>query len=216
MKPILFSTGMVRAILDGRKTQTRRVVHKDIDPGNYDSPDYVLYRAPYGQSGARLWVREAFWCDNQEYIQTYKNEPWRGTPDPQWAEIHYRASERDPDIFPKWRPSIHMPRWAARIFLEITAVRVERLQDISRQDAKAEGIIEEEFYPDEGYPLSLGYTCEFEKVRLDEPRGLWNTPQKAFKELWDSIAKPGERWEDNPWVWVYEFRRLTTKEDEGE
>lgn len=188
-KPILFSGEMVRAILDGRKTQTRRVVkgnpnHLHFSPFACKADDYHdehgnQYSCPYGARGTRLWVRETFALG-----PGYNGEPPGSAPD--WSCVWYRADgkqrhkRRNPGARAgKWRPSIHMPRWASRITLEVKDVRVERVQDISYDYAVSEG------------------------VRYD------TTPLDAFIWLWDSInAKRGHGWDTNPWVWVVEFKRV--------
>jgi hypothetical protein len=183
MKPILFSTSMVQAILDGRKTQTRRVVNPQPDrffevcdtPGNYHLYDveWGLGRIyPKYQVGDILWVRETWSKDeNGEYVY----------------RANYGTTEDDsfpPSMF-KWRPSIHMPREAARIFLRVTNVRVERVQDITAHDAIREGMESE---------------IPFDTV--DE-----------FKELWNNLnAKRGYGWDTNPWVWVVKFERISKEE----
>lgn len=183
-RPILFQGEMVRAILDGRKTQTRRVlkvqpyadgcaaVNQDYHAMISAGPDYGC-RNPYGAPGDRLWVKETFAklkCNQEEPCLDCQNcrdgRVFR-------ADDHHRAM--------KWKPSIFMPRWASRITLEITGVRVERLQDITETDARAEGV--EPYAPDDGRYV-LGY-----------------------RELWEAINGPGS-WAKNPWVWVIEFRRL--------
>jgi hypothetical protein len=185
-RPILFSAPMVRAILDGTKTQTRRVVkpapmmvtdHKTaVWEGPADSLLKLLDGAgrhcPYGQPGDRLWVREAF-----AFCLADKFGP---TPD----SVIYRADEGNADWPHGWKPSIHMPRCASRITLEVTAVRVERLNDISEKDAWAEGC---EGFDDDVTGGKSGYL--------------------EFAELWESINGPGS-WDANPWVWVVEFRKL--------
>ena len=211
-KPILFSGEMVRAILDGRKTMTRRVIkpqpeHDDVilrypNPyGNAEAalpPDYPDADAgamagrdewicPYGAPGTRLWVRESFALHggvNEEGSQTieYRADAVKddsGERDGWW--FGYRFI---PGSMP-WRPLIHMPRWASRITLEVTAVKVERVQDISEDDARAEGVRGNAIGP---------WGCE----------GLI----EDFSELWDSInAKRGYPWASNPWVWVVSFER---------
>ena len=186
-RPIPFIGPMVRAILDGRQTQTRRVVKlplKDPLTGGEVAgceANSLLRQGnrlcPYGQPGDRLWVRETFKLnatldgirttyradDSEAYL--YPPESWDGIPD----DNH-------------WRQPIIMPRWASRIILEITAVRVERLNDISDTDAIREGI------PD--YPDFTG-----------------DSPVDDYSALWDSINGPGS-WSANPWVWVIEFRVL--------
>ena len=183
MKPIIFSTPMVRAILDGRKTQTRRVIKINGCP--ITSPKESLELTKEGliyhsfcsmsgyykllcQPGDILWVRETWSKDeNGEYVY----------------RANYGTTEDDsfpPSMF-KWRPSIHMPREAARIFLRATNVRVERVQDITAHDAIREGMESE---------------IPFDTV--DE-----------FKELWNNLnAKRGYGWDTNPWVWVYEFEKI--------
>ena len=191
MKPIIFNTPMVQAILDGRKTQTRRVIKAPV-LRNVREPDEVLFDGkickfnwhgddviggfeikPKYQPGDILWVRET-WAEVSsgiiEYKATYK-EPYTGS-----AEIDHIGNKI------KWRPSIHMPREAARIFLKVTNVRVERLQEITAHDAIREGMESE---------------IPFDTV--DE-----------FKELWNNLnAKRGYGWESNPWVWVVAFEKIS-------
>lgn len=230
---ILFSAPMVRAILEGRKTQTRRVVTtreplqfiggrgEEDDPSNwgwfFDAPDHhgymVLGRGhddrhdhgrisipcPHGDVGDRLWVRETFalltsHCWDEPGVITKGG----GT-------VAYRASTDESLLVDRWRPSIFMPRWASRLTLEVTEVRLQRLQDISEDDARAEGV--------------------------DEIVAKAPTARDAFRLLWDSInGKPrpvldddGERvldddgrpimdasrsWASNPWVWAVSFRKI--------
>lgn len=179
-RPILFSASMVRAILEGRKTQTRRVVKRIplewLESGLH--PDFVAFPenglSPYGQPGDRLWVRES-WAYHPDFPESTHRAIYRADP----------GVEND---VPRWRPSIHMPRWASRINLEVTGVRVERLQEISESDAKAEGCsVPEIIYP-------------------DEPKEHYSYAA-AYKHLWESINGPGS-WDANPWVWVVEFRRI--------
>lgn len=193
---------MVRAILDGRKTQTRRVLkpqprHRAIrsseDDQWYDADCVnagVLLRCPYGQPGERLWAREtwahvpvtAYRCS--EGVQQTANPN-----DPDMAAVY--AAGWDHSRPGRWRPSIYMPRWASRLTLEITAVRAERLQDISEVDAAAEGVEVEDY--GEEMPDGTGshdYTC---------------IPN--YRRLWESINGLGS-WAKNPWVWVMEFRRI--------
>jgi hypothetical protein len=180
-RPILFSGPMVRAILEGRKTQTRRVIKKNplIEAGFTDAfikhPDnFIAESCPYGQPGDRLWVKEAWW-HHRECRPPFEHE--------HGACIRYQPFEG----YDKKSP-LFMPRWASRLTLEITGVRVERVQDISKADVVAEGISERE-----GYPLS------------DCAAG-WHEPYAA---LWDSLnAKRGFGWDANPWVRVIEFRLI--------
>ena len=164
-RPILFSAPMVRAILAGQKTQTRRIaIHKrSIEP--------MTEECPYGKPGDRLWVRETHMdlggC--LLYRADHGSEVERASCAPRQ----------------RWAPSIHMPRWASRITLEVTGVRVERLQGISDSDARAEGV-------DQDAALSMACT-----------RGA---ARAAYSALWEQIHGPGS-WDANPWVWVVEFRR---------
>lgn len=223
-RPILFSAAMVRALLDGRKTQTRRIVsadvaealdflggHADDEPatgedvrihwGQADDDDGKIGKAQwlascaecpeegvieigagYGQPGDRLWVRESHMSlDNRDggRIITYK----AGGPD-----FVFRAGAGDDDWrgHSKWTPSIHMRREYSRILLEITNVRVERVQEISETDAIAEGTT----------PSLVGDALDHLKYRA------------GFQTLWESInAARGFGWDVNPWVWVVEFKR---------
>lgn len=173
-RPILFSAPMVRALLTGTKTQTRRIAipKRSIEP--------MTDECPYGQPGDRLWVREA-WRVEGKHTDSYSPsciEINRA----HFGRIDYEASITwNKSMYGKLRPSIHMPRWASRITLEVTGVRVERLQDISEADARAEGI-----------------------SRADCPDWHATTDYRA---LWESINGPGS-WDANPWVWVVEFRRV--------
>lgn len=186
-RPIIFSAPMVRAILDGRKTQTRRVAkltsggHVKEPRGNrrwHPADPAATAACPYGQVGDRLWVREAWW-------QLLHETP-----------VRYRADNNLLYDEVTWRPSIFMPRCASRITLAITDVRVERLQAITRYEARAEGI------PDGGC-LSCG---ESEPCGCPNPRP---DARYAFVWLWDSInAKRGHGWDSNPWVWAITFERI--------
>jgi len=190
-RPILFSGPMVRAILDGRKTQTRRVVKNQEWynlKGEYGDRLRSVDRCPYGTAGERLWVRETWTPDHAPF---YPHFPVAYRAD---AGFDYERNERGETYSPeqkawfpyRWRPSIHMPRIASRITLEITGVRVERLQDISESDAIAEGVSND-------MPIAW-------QTGDDTPRGM-------FGELWESINGP-DSWAANPWVWVIEFRKL--------
>jgi hypothetical protein len=233
-RPIPFRDWEVRAILKGRKTQTRRVIKPQPAPFVQSTPDrhpttrtdpYIdaycgerktpenprgmsrdwhwwtadnrlgrlVARCPYGAPGDTLWVRETWGAvsPTDEPVPLALGQ----------CEIEYRADlppgctdgpgewpadERNSDA-PKWRPSIHMPRWASRITLRITDVRVERLQDVSRQDCVAEGCAGGHgSIP--GYPYSA-------------------TPREHFHHIWTSIHAPGA-WDANPWVWVISFERV--------
>lgn len=213
-RPIIFSAPMVRAILAGRKTQTRRVIKPQ--PYEVRPPDDgcgwrwefcrrglayawnteaerlasgMVGHCPYGHPGDRLWCRErwapfrgsgipcevdratyACFPDGTQVMRDGRIYPWTLTDQPNWPESM------------RWRPSIHMPRWASRITLEITGVRVERLQAIGPIDAEAEG-----------FPLGSDHA----------------DPVAAFRATWDQINGKTYPWLSNPWVWRIEFRRLT-------
>ncbi|AEV24592.1 hypothetical protein Dsui_0172 [Azospira oryzae PS] len=213
-RPILFSGPMVRAILEGRKTQTRRAVkpQPEINSAGNLSGEWlnrplaglllpklqdIAIHCPYGQSGDRLWVREA--CIGEElesgldgvrYPADNAFVPIENTERAaiNWLTLHtYRGHSGHP-VGPQV-PSIHMPRWASRILLEITGVRVERLQDITPADCVEEGYVSAPVEP---------YQSE-ELVALD-----W------YRHLWESINGLGS-WAANPWVWVVEFRTCKTQ-----
>ena len=210
-RPILFSAPMVRALLDGTKTQTRRVLKpqpaNDIAPADFPNPAAQGWKSsrrhshgattahfcPYGQPGDRLWVRETWQAvrgdDRARHICTSPR------PDVGWLE--YAATPREDEPAYKWRPSIHMPRWASRIDLEVTGVRVERLQRINEADALAEGI-ERLDSPHPGVPLYRDYAPGHDSTV---------SPVHSYRTLWEAINGPGS-WDANPWAWVVEFRRI--------
>lgn len=212
-RPILFSAPMVRAILSGAKTQTRRILKQ---PKRKDGAKLLpeLLRdigvgqaCPYGAVGDRLWVRET-WAPHADEGQTFINyhaaksgnggvtEPGLVRP-----EIFYRADGGDPFIN-NWRPSIHIPRWASRINLEVTDVRLERLQEISEEDAKAEGALWHE-----GLKSADGSAIGHSGWRHDPEHGVvWPTARDSFFSLWERINGT-ESLRANPWVWVVSFRR---------
>lgn len=207
-KPILFNSEMVRAILDGRKTQTRRVVKL---PQNADlswiasinqdgAGDWVAWgpkpvtdefsrkmypngggiKCPYGRPGDLLWVRETFCVVDDSRFNGLRWVDYKATPKYEESDpAGWDNAPDDPEAL-KWKPSIHMPRWASRITLRVTGVYVERLWQMSVSKMEAEGVMEVD--DDNKHPL---------------------TP---FITLWDSInARRGYPWESNPWVWVVEF-----------
>jgi hypothetical protein len=209
-RPILFSGPMVRALLAGTKTQTRRIIKDQSigerfshmtddglahlewlgDPccgsGVWDVPEYSAnVAAPYGKTGDRLWVRESHWWFKDECDHETGYYPPALTAD----DVEYRADGESTRH--GWRPSIHMPRWASRILLEITSVRIERLQDISQADAQAEGA-------PPGHPSIDQISREF---------GYPDFPRSWYAQLWEEINGPGA-WAQNPWVWVVEFKRV--------
>mgnify|MGYP003480117277 FL=1 len=189
-RPILFSAPMVRALLAGTKTQTRRTCnHPGLKDLSYivncgdgwwgDEEGDFQARCPYGQPGDRLWVREAFAIVPRTAYRCSEGVQQTLRPDDDHDAAIYREGwVRSKGGF-RWRPSIHMPRWASHITLEVTGVRVERLQDISEADAISEGT-----------PF---------------PCGGW---VGGYQKLWESIHGPGS-WDLNPWVWVVEFKRVT-------
>lgn len=203
MKPILFNTEMVRAILDGRKTVTRRVVmpkHLRVLDSHYhkehpEVPDKTLLEKlclpPY-QPGDILWVRET-WCKAHGHY-LYRAFPGIGM-EPERQD----AAMREMGL--KWHPSIHMPKEAARLFLRVTDVRVERLQDIDDDGAKAEGAN----YQD---GKNVGWEEKMRRTAIDR-----------FAEIWDNTIKLADLtlygWEANPWVWVIEFERISKDEALG-
>jgi len=211
-RPILFSGPMVRAILEGRKTQTRRIVKPPfemIGNGYLVRPDghggrFGPYPCPYGQPGDRLWVRESF-CPFP---------PDRHSSGPNRWVIIYAADATQAELsapddynpmlynYERWTPSIHMPRWASRINLEVVSVRVQRLQDISEEDAMAEGVDFDHGWEDEPGFGYLDYLSGHDNFSL-------LTAVESFRTLWDSInADRGHGWDKNEWVWAVEFKRL--------
>ncbi len=210
MKPILFSSEMVRAILEGRKTQTRRVVKPQPEKcgdgwiyNNVHFADdaqmqshlfhdiYGNYKCPYGGvysdgTGDTLWVRET-WASHKYMDDTKPSEFTVGA---QMLPVWYRADNVQNDERGRWRPSIFMPRWASRITLRVVDVRVERVQDISDED------------------------CINEGMWMYSPNNVGPAPEILsrgdFAELWDFInARRGHAWDTNPWVWVVEFEEVS-------
>lgn len=226
---MIFNSEMVRAILAGRKTQTRRVIanigndnclplqkRTKTKDGIYthvmDSPIYGL--CPFGKTGDRIWVRETWSdvnlegipavayradgdvCSLMEDKSLLDDDGAFNYDDARVTKYHFSAwySDLIDGVEGNWHPSIHMPRWASRILLEITDVRVERLNAISEEDARAEGIID-------GGCLNCGEP---------DPCGCANPEPDAtdaFAYLWQSIYGQ-ENWNANPWVWVIEFKRI--------
>lgn len=222
---MIFNGEMVRAIIEGRKTQTRRIIKnqregecwsvKSAQSPRYaghthdwwlptgTQPNSALPACPYGAVGDRIWVRESFsllgnedgfpvdWDDNivsdkKEAARIYKASCWQKPNNYGLWSIPDRKTEFEGS----WTPSIHMPRWASRILLEITDVRVERLSSISDEDAGKEG-----------YPANLEpYGGQFDKW-------LW------FRELWDGIY-PEQSFKHNPWVWVIAFKRVEVTDEQ--
>jgi len=229
-RPIIFKPEMVRAILEGRKTQTRRIATKDTScskikwvDGAETFPNGRPYtgwikecgavldipiKCPYGVPGDRLWVRETWgvgtrpdpsqgWRDGIEYkadeayIDEIESLPIYEVETPEGVELcDYQKSG-------KWTPSIHMFRWASRINLEVTNVRVERVQDISDRDCEAEGI-----HASKPYGGYAGTSYNFP--------GFNGRLQAAvlYMDIWESINGKKHPWDNNPWVWVVEFKEV--------
>ncbi|MCD2482085.1 hypothetical protein LRN34_15045 [Enterobacter kobei] len=244
---MIFNGEMVRAILDGRKTQTRRVMkvqpsdgfhptHNGYDldlnanwytPSVVDKNGYLQpakkdvfgvadenegFTCPFGAVGDHIWVRETFQGPlvSEELFEEYSAYPEKfenpeyceyaadGGPRPEYCDL-------DDNLRHGWRPSIHMPRWASRLTLEITSVRVERLNGISETDAEAEGIDMEALFDAQDC-----YDCIADHNMTGRP-----TATGAFKYLWESIYGE-ENWQANPWVWVIEFKVVPNVQDNPE
>lgn len=196
-RPILFNTPMVRAILDGRKTRTRRIVRpqptldergllwwnwsKNAGSANIARPGHPseewLAHCPHGQPGDRLWVRET-WGYNPDFPGVPSHACYRADPEHRYDRI-------------KWKPSIHMPRSVCRTMLEVTGVRVERLNDCSKADAIAEGA------PPSHPSID----------RVSRQFGYQDFTRSWYAQLWEEINGAGS-WAANPWVWVVEFRMI--------
>lgn len=213
-RPILFNSAMVQALLDGRKTQTRRIAKLNLSGRaehagknwHVDDPN-VEKACPYGQSGDRLWVRET-WATTGEFADMKISE--LGVQDTIFRDtnIAYRADgDGYNEVSQAWRPSIHMPRWASRITLEITGVRIERLSRICAEDAKAEGL--KALSKDDGQTIKYGIPDRDGWPGEDNygwPWHRWRTdPRISYATLWESIHGIGS-WDANPLVWVIEFR----------
>ena len=230
-RPILFSGSMVRALLERRKTQTRRIfklkggtdwiksIHQD-GGGNWiawstnesNLPEFTKraypngegMRCPYGTVGDRLWVREGFGFTAKIPVSSHAQAMRDRFAPPNW--MAFRAD--DPLGNWCWHPSIHMPRWASRITLEITDIRVQRLQEISEEDAVAEGMLPEEV-TQQGYDdFQISDAAPIEK-RLAKilGRGFF-TGKLQFGYWWDSINAKQAAWGTNPWCWCITFKRL--------
>ena len=265
-RPILLNTDMVRAVLENRKTQTRRVVnsrtysdfHSEFsytgclyngatpDTGLTDEHQFDArrcfeqIRCPYGKPGDLLWVRETWrlgaWSEDQVVAIDYRagncaRKEWLKVEDPEEFErLWIQSTDECASIFGqqdnytwpvgesplRWRPSIHMPRWASRLVLEITDVHVERVQDISNEDAFAEGV---QIPVTEEGGLCIDLTSKHRPTQYMENQvykgnevpftNEYMTMRPHFAALWDSVAtKPSFRWEHNPWVWVVKFKLL--------
>lgn len=248
-RPILFRGPMVQAILRWSKTQTRRIIkpqppaerpcaeRDQFGPGWRWWPERVAHGrddrhwpegelswlfCPYGQPGDRLWVRET-WALKPDAAPVYDRSDL-------WRLCAYRIDGETWSPRPeRWRSPIHMPRWASRITLEITGVRVERLQDISEEDAVAEGFERTSFGPSVKIVLADGRSYDTSRENRSIPKvgDDWDGSQvilvhdvpeqdimsarSNFRSLWDVINGP-DSWDANPFVWVVEFRKLTEGE----
>ncbi|HHS7705896.1 morphogenetic protein [Klebsiella pneumoniae] len=210
---MIFNGEMVRAILDGRKTQTRRPVKFPVHDknlgcelagnelaGELSAGNYL--NSAFGKPGDRIWVRETFQGPlfGYDLMDSYCKDP---TPFEKPEFCVYKADgvpapefyDADDELHCCWRPSIHMPRWASRILLEITNVRVERLNAISEEDATAEGV-----------PPAGSLLPDYPGTFLT-PKGDFATAKVAFQRLWESIYGE-ESWKANSWVWVISFKRV--------
>lgn len=236
---MLFNGAMVRAILDGRKTQTRRVIKSipwrpDANPefshaaAFSNSGEFRIagseemttgFRCPHGEIGDRLWVRET-WADANSWdgpcvlyradgdrrhlvddCSPVDYDRYPGASFAQWAADVESGTEG------RWRPSIHMPRWACRLVLEITNVRAERLKMIGHNDSINEGVRRIEVAP--GYDPKYSVQAITWTDIVEGHADAYNDPRHAFKDIWTST---GGDWDANPWVWVIEFKRVTGTE----
>lgn len=213
-RPILFSGPMVKALLSGAKTQTRRIVRDMAEvpaigsapaapywpgvlskkiPGKISAvpPAEFVARCPYGVPGDRLWVRETWGLHIHGDFTCWNRDSIKGrTADDLLCSWQVAYAADATSVYDYWRPSILMPRWASRLTLEVVSVRVERLQDISEADAQAEGVTLSTAHSPDGSPAH------------------YETHRERFARLWDSINGDRALWASNPWVWVVEFKRL--------
>lgn len=197
-RPIIFSAPMVRALLAGTKTQTRRLVKPDMAAAFDRAGEKLLRRFPNQNGGPyapgdRLWVREAFARVGDEEDDVHACPDLRV-----WS--YYKADNVVPEQY-RWRPSIHLPRWASRLTLTVTDVRAQRLQDISEEDAIAEGI---ERIND---PRGICWRS-YETLSNGKPHPHSIVPNRSavisYRELWNSLHGP-DAWDANPWVWAISF-----------
>lgn len=220
-RPIIFNSAEVRAILDGRKTMMRRVIkpqpfeipyldrHENIESACFwrygeEREDWPTPKdCPFGQPGDRLWVRETWrasnpvagWVDCQYKAGMNRLVYLKGKEYKQAERFGMHRSIQD-----KWTSPVLMPRWASRIMLEIINVHVERLQDISEEDALGEGIRRIPHGMDGDY-------FHFSRTEADPQN--WCFPDDAFRELWDKLyTKRSYGWDTNPWVWVIGFKQV--------
>jgi hypothetical protein len=197
-RPMIFGGPMVKAILAGNKTQTRRVIR---NPEKYSHIRDCGFCCPHGQPGEILWARETwqdycpmwhgYWCGHgtREGIEREHQPVYRADPESEW--LRGPEGKQAPPL--KWRSPLHMPRWAARIILEITEVRVERVQEIGYRDCVAEGIPPVPVYDDGA-----------------EPETILRAIRDEFRECWNAIngRSKDRSWASNPWVWAISFRKV--------
>ena len=243
--PILFSAPMVRAILEGRKTVTRRILKPQPFADGYYQGDICLdiaspyaqfsveavgggafmteeHECPYGEPRDKLWLREAWRVPDsldaysgfdiaERCIEAGYRRPWspiRYEADgalnsaKDWHEFGSTPGESTPG---RYRHARFMPRWASRITLEVTGVRVERLQAISEDEAIAEGLHRIEI--GSGYPDTYSATAATWAQVMEQEVDAYDDPRQAYRDLWEQINGAGS-WDANPWVWVVEFRRI--------
>jgi len=201
--PILFSTEMVRALLAGRKTMTRRIVKMYATSDNHPLRQNAAWlqenkTCPYGEPGDVLWVRESFCYVMLDHAHdllegaTERNQfVYKGSHNSDWMDY---AKEK---YGYKWKPSIHMPKGGCRLFLKVKSVRVEKLQDITERDAEAEGV-------------EKVFSSLFQEWRFKDYANVkddWRSAVSSFQSLWASI-NGFNSWDKNPWVWVIEFERV--------
>lgn len=211
-RPIIFNADMVRAVLDGRKTQTRRIITpqpKLTERSGFEWKGYLFgagsddretnrnfahVKCPFGAVGDRLWVRETFRVHSR--ATDVATLVYKASEQQSWTQQTHRVPIEKcnkPAVVDTWTPSIHMPRWASRITLEITGVRVERMYDISEADARAEGVEQ----------LRGGFWRHYQPGWTQHQLSA----RGSFVTLWKSIYGE-ESWQANPWVWVIEFKRV--------
>lgn len=225
---MIFNGEMVRAILDGRKTQTRRIMAPqpadDIERGIFPNPEVIGWKSsrrhkhggttahfcPYGKPGDRIWVREAFRVHSR--ATDVATLVYKASERNSWTEQTHRvpvAVCNKPATPEKWTPSLHMPRWASRILLEITDVRVERLNTISEEDAQREGVhteVWDQTVVARNYAVSDEF-FQFWSEDMPHHVEMNQLYRSSFRSLWESIYGE-ESWKANGWVWVISFKRV--------
>lgn len=192
-RPMLFSTPMVQAILEGRKTQTRRIVNGSFPIGNFEE----TLKKSILKVGDIIWVRETFAMS----FDTENHPELNDNPIEKWETGYvYKADGKPKYMIDKWKPSLFMPKSACRIFLEVTDIRIERLNEISETDAVAEGIL------DMFYGKDIAGNAYFDYM---DKKGGWdcvaNDAIHSYQTLWQKINGVNS-WEENPFVWVYTFK----------